>query len=1011
MLQLKQSVRSSQSAQNLCRTLFGLHVTVAELPSYADVNFAITERATGKRYVLKLANPDVDTDKLALENAAMQQLAAAQLPIATPEPATATTGNNVIPFQDTGGRIWHARLVTFIEGRLWSEALPASAEQLQELGRALGAIDNALAQLEHPQLQQDNAWDIRHAPAAREQLALIKDDALRGAVQNILDRFDGETRSRLDALPRALIYNDANDNNLLVDDQGRLAGIVDFGDMVHTWRIAELAIAAAYVCQGWDDPINGMGHLVAGYHDTCPLQESEIAVLGDLILMRLVQSLGNSAEAKRREPENHYISISEQPLQTLLWQLLDVAPQWLHYQLRAACGWPAVPQSSAVHAWLREQQASFASVLKHDLRHCRKRVYDFTDAVASGISLEGDQREQTRRMFDELSALDAPVGVGRYRENRRCYQGDQFAVHGEARSVHLGIDLFAPTGEPIFAPLAGTIHSFADNALPFDYGPAIILRHEPEPGICFYTLYGHLGRESLTGLSVGQYIPAGERIATIGDIDVNGGWIPHLHFQITLDMLGKQGDFPGVGESSKLAAWESLCPDPNLILGMPESVKARTPWSARAIRGKRQHHMSAAQSTSYAQPLKIVAGDGGYLIDDQGRHYLDMVNNVCHVGHCHPRVVQTAQQQMAQLNTNSRYLHDNLVDYSERLTDQLPAHLSVVFHVNSGSEANDLALRLARAHTGRYDIGIIDHAYHGHLSSLIDISPYKHDGPGGRGTPAFVHKCPFPDPYRGPIKAGDPQCGARYAEQAKTVLGQEHKRDGGTGLAAFIAESFSGVGGQVIWPPGYLSAVFEHVRALGGVAIADEVQVGFGRAGEAFWAFETQGAVPDIVTLGKPIGNGHPMAAVVTTPKIAASFANGMEYFNTFGGNPVSCAIGLAVLDVIQDERLQDNAREVGAWLQLQLQAMQADYELIGDVRGMGLFQGVEMVRDHATLEPAADEADTICQWLRHHGVLLSTDGPLHNVLKIKPPIVFSRTDAERFVEKLNQAFQYIGQR
>src|SRR5699024_10853167 len=360
-----------------------------------------------------------------------------------------------------------------------------------------------------------------------------------------------------------------------------------------------------------------------------------------------------------------------------------------------------------------------------------------------------------------------------------------------------------------------------------------LLRHGPEPGICFCTLYGHLSRASLTGLSIGQNVAAGEQLATIGNLDVNGGWIPHLHFQLTLDVLDKQGDFPGVGEPSKLAAWESLCPDPNLILGMPEAVKARTPWPARAIRSKRQRHMSAAQSTSYAQPLKIVAGEGGYLIDAQGRRYLDMVNNVCHVGHCHARVVRAAQQQMAQLNTNSRYLHDNLVDYSERLADLLPPQLSVVFYVNSGSEANDLALRLARTHTGRHDIGIIDHAYHGHLSSLIDISPYKHDGPGARGTPACVHKYPFPDPYRGPIKAGDPHCGARYAEQAEPVLRQAHERDGGHGLASFIADSFSGVGGQVIWPPGYLASMFDYVRALGGVAIADEVQVGFGRAGEA----------------------------------------------------------------------------------------------------------------------------------------------------------------------------------
>src|SRR5699024_10977816 len=252
-----------------------------------------------------------------------------------------------------------------------------------------------------------------------------------------------------------------------------------------------------------------------------------------------------------------------------------------------------------------------------------------------------------------------------------------------------------------------------------------------------------------------------------------------------------------------------LCPDPNLIMGMPESVKARIAWSPRAIQRKRRQHMSTAQSTSYRRPLKMVGGEGAFLLADDGQRYLDMVYNVSHAGHGHPRVVAAAQQQIARLNTNSRYLHDNWVDYAERLTDTLPPQLSVVFMVNSGSEANDLALRLARAHTDRHDIGIIDHAYHGHLTSLIDISPYKHDGPGGRGTPAFVHKCPFPDPYRGPIKGDAPDCGPRYAAQAQAVLQAGHERADGGGLAAFIAESLSGVGGQVVWPEGYLRAVYE----------------------------------------------------------------------------------------------------------------------------------------------------------------------------------------------------------
>jgi len=316
----------------------------------------------------------------------------------------------------------------------------------------------------------------------------------------------------------------------------------------------------------------------------------------------------------------------------------------------------------------------------------------------------------------------------------------------------------------------------------------------------------------------------------------------------------------------------------------------------------RARYLGRNLSISYRKPLKIVRGERQYLYDETGRSYLDCVNNVCHVGHCHPKVVAAGREQMALLNTNTRYLHDNIIELAGRLTATLPPPLSVCFFVNSGSEANDLALRLARTHTRQRDIIVIDHAYHGHTQSLIDISPYKYDGKGGGGAPPTTHKVMMPDTYRGPYIANDPRAGERYAEQVGRVVEGLERRD--RGVAAFIGESALGCGGQVILPAGYLKAVYGYVRAAGGVCIADEVQVGFGRLGTHMWGFEAQGVVPDIVTMGKPMGNGHPLAAVVTTPAVAASFANGMEYFNTFGGNPVSCAVGLAVLEVIEEEGL-----------------------------------------------------------------------------------------------------------
>lgn len=385
-----------------------------------------------------------------------------------------------------------------------------------------------------------------------------------------------------------------------------------------------------------------------------------------------------------------------------------------------------------------------------------------------------------------------------------------------------------------------------------------------------------------------------------------------------------------------------------------------------------------------------------YLYDEEGRVYLDGVNNVCHVGHCHPHVVKAGQQQMALLNTNTRYLHEHLVRYAQRLCATLPEPLSVCFFVCSGSEANELALRLARTHTGRQDIIVVDAAYHGNTTELINMSPYKHEGAGGTGAPAYVHKAPLADAYRGPYKRSDPGAGAKYARSIEEIT-QRHQ------VAALLCEALPGCGGQIVFPENYLKAAYRAVRSAGGVCIADEVQIGFGRVGTHFWGFESQGVVPDIVTMGKPIGNGHPLGAVMTTPEIAASFHNGMEYFNTFGGNPVSCAIGMAVLDVIEQEQLQEHALAVGSHLSNSLSALMEQYALLGDVRGSGLFLGVECVLDRATLTPAPAQAAYIVDRLKEHGILLSTDGPFHTVLKIKPPLSFSRADADVLVTTLEK--------
>lgn len=435
-----------------------------------------------------------------------------------------------------------------------------------------------------------------------------------------------------------------------------------------------------------------------------------------------------------------------------------------------------------------------------------------------------------------------------------------------------------------------------------------------------------------------------------------------------------------------------------------ETVLAGVPARGNAeLLDLRRRYLNPTLSVSYREPLKIVRGEGVWLYDQHGQGYLDMVNNVCHVGHCHPRVVAAGQAQMALLNTNTRYLHDNIVEYAMRLVATLPPPLSVVFLTNSGTEANDLALRLARAHTRKRGVLVLDHAYHGHSPSMVELSPYKFNGKGGEGQAAHVGVVGMPDVYRGAFR--DPSsAGRQYAGLLPAEIAGLRER--GFDPAVFYCESLLGCGGQIVLPDGYLREAYATVRAAGGVCLADEVQVGFGRAGDHFWAFEQQGVVPDILTLGKPIGNGHPIGAVVTTPEIAASFVTGMEYFNTFGGNPVSCAIALAVLDVIHEEGLQENARVVGKLLMDGLRELQQRHACIGDVRGCGLFIGAELVGDAAARTPDRAKAKQVVEAMKARHVLLSTEGPADNVLKIKPPVVFGRRDAAEFLEKLDAALR-----
>lgn len=427
--------------------------------------------------------------------------------------------------------------------------------------------------------------------------------------------------------------------------------------------------------------------------------------------------------------------------------------------------------------------------------------------------------------------------------------------------------------------------------------------------------------------------------------------------------------------------------------------------SLEEVMDMRKRYLTPALVTYYKDPLMIVEGSMQYVYDEKGRRYLDGFGGIVtiSVGHCHPYVTQKAREQLDRLqHTTTIYLHPNIAEYGKMLAEKMPGDLSVCYFVNSGSEANDLALLMARLYTGNYDIMALRNAYHGGSASTMGLtahSTWKYNYPHNFG----VHHSIAPDSYRGHWGWDDPEAGAKYAADIENLI--QFATPGR--VAGFFAESIQGVGGVVVYPDGFLENAYNHIRQAGGVCIADEVQTGFGRTGTHYWGFETQGVIPDIVTLAKGIGNGTPLAAVVTTPDIAQSLADRI-HFNTFGGNPVSCAIGKAVLEVIDRENLQKNCLEMGALIMKGLEKLMSRYDVIGDVRGKGLMIGVELVKDRNTKEPAGGECARVFERARELGLLIGKSGFYGNVLRIKPPMCVSRADVDFLIEVLDMAFSEL---
>jgi 4-aminobutyrate aminotransferase-like enzyme len=546
----------------------------------------------------------------------------------------------------------------------------------------------------------------------------------------------------------------------------------------------------------------------------------------------------------------------------------------------------------------------------------------------------------------------------------------------ESETIALGVFVFAPFGTVIYAP--------------FDL---IFIKQTGHKSIFRYEDY-YLNIDGIETLfDENQMIKSGAVIGTVALENENGPFPSHCYVQID-----KSGTAPAFCHSSEVKGWELLCENPIFLLGITTDVVLQNNDSAD-LAERRTSVIQQAQEYYYQKPMNLVRGWKQYLFDENGQRYLDAINNVTHIGHSHPKITLAATNQLRKLNTNARFLYKNNVEYAEKLLSYFPDSLQVVFFTCTGSEANDLALRLARSYTNQNDVIVIDGEYHGNTTAVDEISTCLMDNPtASKSVRSFTHPLIQPNVYRGKYRENEPNVAELYAQDVTNKV--QYIQSQGRGVAAFISESLLGSGGGVEMPKAYLKKVYQLVRDAGGVCIADEVQIGFGRMGTHFWGFEKEGVLPDIVTLGKPMGNGYPIAAVITTREIAEAYKKKYTYFNTYAGNAVACQVASTVLEVIEEEKLQDNALQVGQFLKNEFEKLILEFDCVGAVYGHAMYLGVDIVTDKKSRKPDSHKALLICEAMNKKGIIIYPTGDYYNILKIKPPLCFTENDA-RFLIKI----------
>lgn len=929
---------SDDEARDLFAQSFGVEVELRALGSQQDQNFRVFPRgSTTPLGVLKLSNPVFSEAEIEMQDAAAATVAERSPRVRIPKLVVGPHGPMSAWWDSTQGRI-HARVIENVSGRTLTGSGYLSPPAVEGMGALAGAVSVSLADFTHPASGRVLQWDLRHAARVIDTLLPSEPDAeVRAIVRRAADAARAALSPVQDALPIQAGHFDVTDDNVLRADGALVPdAIIDFGDVCSSWRVGEIATTVSSVLHHDGASPEAAMPAIRAFDRLRPLGDDEIVALWPLVILRGAVLVLSGRAQVRLDAENEYAAGALDREFRILARAASVPIPVITAATRAALGRPPANEPT----WAGEGILPAAS----------PRV-ELDASTESPLNDAGAWLHAETLDAAALAALDAGAAIVTVPAWRAQLTGTTTPVPSTAECVPTGVTVWLAEPTPL-AP--GATRRDGDD------------------------LVWASGRETVT---------------ITGSIDPSSSILP-ARTRLSL-RRGLDGTTPPERVTPALAAaWREAAGDPGVAIGVPAAAPA-----VDDVLDRRHRVLAEVQEYYYATPPRIERGWREHLIDVNGRVYLDMVNNVASIGHAHPHVVEAGSRQMHLLNTNSRFHYRAITDYADRIAATLPEGFDTVFFVNSGSEATDLAIRLAMAATGRPDIVAMREAYHGWTFASDAVSTSIADNPNALATrPDWVHTVDAANSYRGKHRGAE---AAKYAPEAVAVI--DELAASGRPPAGMIAETYFGNAGGVALPDGYLTEVYSAIRRHGGLAIADEVQVGYGRLGEWFWGFQQQGAVPDIVAVAKSIGGGHPIGAVITRREVADRYRAGGYFFSSTGGSPVSAAIGMAVLDVIEREGLQENARVVGGHLKRRLEALADKHDLIGTVHGSGLYLGVEFVRDRETLEPATTETAAICDRLLELGVIMQPTGDHQNVLKIKPPLLVARSSVDVFVDALDR--------